>query len=284
MDPSRKLPLNKRLLTTLNVFILVCRGWLKDMKEWKPQKTWDELKFSHYKMDHSLTRRLAIAFHEKECDNDDLFNNLPDRFRQYWKTRRFTSYKKVFDDAEPVLFLPAGYKFPIFSLNDSLPTMETAYPNVNSLNSNNMTTNVESVNANCNENVASTSTAYINHKSDKDLPNSINQNDYKLCLNTMLDYLKYGSVATKNNSLIRIALILNKSGFNDEMQCTQFDNLVDMHCTKVKQNESLWKSIKDAINLKVNKNEVTYESAPLLYKDQSSSRELNPSVVSDENS
>lgn len=268
MEGQRKSPLNKRLLTTQNVFIIVCREWLKHMKELKPSRTWDKLKFSLYNLDHSLTRRLAIAFHEIECDNNDQCNLLPDRYRQYWNSRKLDIHSKVFGEAEPVLFLLANYKFPVFSLKDSLPTFASAY------------SNVESVNTNFIQNLPSTSGANFNHNS-----NFNYLDDYELCLNTMIDYLKYGSFANTTNSVNRIALILSKSGFSsiDNVRNIQFDSLVKVYCNKLGKYESLWNSIENAINLKIKKNESTYESVPLMFNDHPSSQLIGEFDVSDEN-
>lgn len=258
MEYKDKSPLNKRHLLAQNVFILVCREWLRHMKELKPNKIWNKLKFGQYSTEHSLTRRLAIAFYEKECENDDQNSLLPDRFRQYWRTRKIDSSVKIFDEAQPVLFIPNNYQLPIFTLNNPFPTLQSAYSKEISPGVNQLDTSFEP-NPNSIQNIASTlspkddslSTSLTNNIPIQDFQNSIFEKDYELCLNTLIDYLKYGTFATKTNSLSRIALIVNKTGYSNEMQHSQYDFLVNIYCDKVEKFQSSWESIEAALNQKI---------------------------------
>lgn len=263
MDVQPNPPLNKRHLMTQNVFILVCREWLKHMKELKPNKPWNDLKFGNYTTDHSLTRRIAIAFHEKECEYEDHNHLLPDRFRQYWRNHKSELSQKIFCEEQPALFLPANYQLPIFSLNDPLPTFETAYPSKSSQMCT-KTIAMENSSSSCLINNTQ-SCSLSSENSIQNFQNLMNEKDYSLCLNTMIDYLKYGSFANRNNSLTRIALIISKTGYGNEISHSEYDKLIDEYCVKLKLFESTWKTIENAITQKINstvtgKNELNNES------------------------
>lgn len=123
MDRLQNSPLNKRSFTTQNVFIYVCWEWLQHMKTLKPNKSWNKLKFGRYKTNHSLTRRLAIALREVECESEDIDELLPDRYRQYWKNHIFEFCGNVFAQNRPDLVLPENYQLPFFSINNPTPTV-----------------------------------------------------------------------------------------------------------------------------------------------------------------
>lgn len=119
MDNQKSLKIRDE--TTKNVFIIICWGWLQDMKILEPNTVFHDLVFSKWSQPHSLTRRLGIALQCIECQNSDATKILADRFRRYWKNHRAFD-DQVFGQEKPVLRLPpAPYELPKFSLNDPYP-------------------------------------------------------------------------------------------------------------------------------------------------------------------
>lgn len=118
-------PLKIRAADSKNLFILICWGWLRDIKIIQPNNVWNDLVFAKWHAPHSLTRRLGIALNCKEIANSDATNKIPDRYRKYWKSHpEFFSF--VFSKNKPDLLLPLPpYELPIFSINHPYPTIQS---------------------------------------------------------------------------------------------------------------------------------------------------------------